>query len=295
MLSEQDLNKLDVRKRMLAVIQAFNARIDPLYDLLLCSTCTANASVQALHPDKAWAPEARESLCSFDCKKILTCGASQVEVGKLEQLIHGIKPSVHDKTQTIYRTVKALLSLFTIGQGQSVEKQQIDHVLTQLDVAASPGEAADSDRRKLVVFTKKMLDTLRQNASLGEDGDNEFSALSGVQKNLRSLIDEWPSEPKQDIESCGLAEVNVREFVQNAEERARSILQRTYHEKEATLKRTLKQVAVLVGDLGEGIEEEKYQNSMKAKVTKMANFEILIENDAGCDERRGFCPGSPEG
>ena len=81
-----------------------------------------------------------------------------------------------------------------------------------------------------------MLDTLQQNAPLGEDGDNECSALSGVQKYLRSLIDEWPSEPKQDIESCGLAEVNVGEFVQNAEERARSILQRTYHEEEATLK-----------------------------------------------------------
>ena len=62
-LSEQVLNKLPTRKKMIIAIEGFAQAMHSLYECLLCCACTTNSTVQALHPDRIWTSEKRKGLC----------------------------------------------------------------------------------------------------------------------------------------------------------------------------------------------------------------------------------------
>ena len=230
-LFEQVLNQLPARKKMHAELQAFRKLANDLYDVLLCIVCTSNSSIQALHPDRTWTAEARDQLSSFDCKRLLSADSSQQDVEALQMLIQRITPSALEKSLGVYRTVRALLSLFTVGQGETVDRKQISAVGQKLDGLLPSNEATDCDLTVFLRFAKKILITLSKSAALGEDGRDDFSVFAQVQKSLAELIAQWPSTPIEDIGSSGFSDEKNVCFVKDEEKRVTTILLRIYQEK----------------------------------------------------------------
>ena len=267
-LSEQVLNKLPARKRMHTQLQDFEKLSNDLYDVLLCIVCSANSSIQALHSDQTWTADARNQLGVFDCRRILSAGSSQEDVKTLQKLIQRITPSEIEKRHGVYSTTKVLLSLFAVGQGETVDRKQISAVGHKLDGLLPSDAGTDCELAAFLKFLKKLLITLRKSAALGQDGRRDFSIFAEVHKSLAELIAQWPSFPVEDIDSSGVSDAQNLFFVMDEEKRIRTILLSMYQDKEETLKRLVKQVATFVADLKQGIDEKKYQTTMAVKCGK---------------------------
>nr|MBC8518513.1 hypothetical protein [Euryarchaeota archaeon] len=278
-LSEQVLNKLPARKRMHTQVQDFEKLSNDLYDVLLCIVCSANSSIQALHSDQTWTADARNQLGAFDCRRILSAGLSQEDMTTLQKLIQRITPSEIEKRQGVYSTTKVLLSLFAVGQGETVDRKQISAVGHKLDglLPSDAAAATDCELAVFLKFLKKLLITLRKSAALGEDGRRDFSIFAEVHKSLAQLIAQWPDWAVEDVNSSGVSDEKNFSFVMDEEKRIRTILLSMYQLKEEALKRLVKQVATFVADLKQGIDEKKYQTSMAAKCGKMATFEQTLK------------------